>query len=159
MKLLIRTITIATIGFFMILISLHSTIVETVKHQLDVASNAALNRTVDAWERNRKLLRKGETTNLYFSTDEEFYWFFYDSLAVQLNGNVHVLVMANDIDVNHGILDVDTTVTYYGLDRKERTYTVHADTYRMLSNWVDNSPERLEMLKNLSEIPEGALVQ
>ena len=48
MKLLIRTITIAAIGFFMIMIGLHSMIVETVKHEMDVASVAALNRTLDA---------------------------------------------------------------------------------------------------------------
>lgn len=128
MKLLIRTITLGAIFVFMITIIMNATIVENTKYELEVASTNSLYHTIDTFEKNRELMAKG-SDNLYFSTDSEYYYYFLDDLLVQLNGNIKIDSVVNYINVDTGDLDIDITVTYKGLDKMERTHTVHVDTY------------------------------
>lgn len=157
MKLLIRTVTIATVGLFIIVICLHSMIVETVKNSLDVAAISALNRTIDAYIANDKLKLEGDD-NLYFSTDSEYYYYFYDSLLVQLNGYVSVDVMCNNVDVETGDLDVDITVKYRGLDTIDRTHTVHVDTYGRIELSENMDDYHKNLLREINRIEVGKKV-
>ena len=155
MKILIRTITIATLGLFMILIVLHGTVVESIKHEMDVATVAALNRTIDAYEANRVLMAQGEDTNLYFKTDSDYYYYFYDSLLVQLNGFISVDIYCNDVDIDTGLLDVDVTVLYRGLDKKMRSYTKHCDTIGKISDFDFLTESKKNMLKEMEILTTG----
>ena len=155
MKLLIRTITIATLGLYMFLMVLNATVIETIKQETEVATEAAMNRVVIDWERNQQLIDEGNT-NLFFKTDEDFYYFFYDSLVVQMNGRVDVTVYCNDINVEKGILDVDVTVNYKGIDKEDRTYTVHSSTDGKISKeFIEMSDYKKSLLKQISLLEVG----
>lgn len=158
MKLLVRTITIATVGLFMIIICLHSMIIETVKNGLDVAATNALNRTIDAYVKNEKL-KAEDDDNLYFKTNNEYYYFFYDSLIVQLNGYISVDITCNDVDVDTGDLDVDITIRYKGLDYKERSHTVHVDTYNRIDVQEIKNEYQENLLRELELIETGDTVE
>lgn len=158
MKLLVRTITIATVGLFMIIICLHSMIIETVKNGLDVAATNALNRTIDAYVKNEKL-KAEDDDNLYFKTNSEYYYFFYDSLIVQLNGYISVDIVCNDVDVETGDLDVDITIRYQGLDYKERAHTVHVDTYNRINVAEIRDEYKANLLRELALIETGDSVE
>ena len=159
MKLLIRTITFAIIGFYMILIILHCTRVEVIKHELEVATINSVYHTVDTYNKNAKLIEEGETTNLYFKTNEEYFDYFYDDVLVQLNGNIKVEFNCIKSDVETGDLDVDITVFYKGLDNKERSYMVHSDTYGRISDEVIIPSWLKSLIKEVSNLPVGSILK
>lgn len=159
MKLLIRTITLAAIGLFMTLIILHSTIVETVRQQMEVSAINSIYHTVDTYEKNAQLLMAGESDYLYFLTNDDYFNYFYDDVLVQLNGNVKVDMVCNYINVETGDLDVDITVFYKGLDGIKREYTVHADTYGRIKEEYTIKAWREGVINEISEIPAGSLIE
>lgn len=153
MKLLIRTVTLAAVFVFMMIIILNNMIVEMTKKELETASTNSLYHTVETYEKNQKLKTNGED-NLYFTTDNEYYYYFLDDLLVQLNGNIKIDSTVNYINVDTGDLDIDITVTYMGLDKKERTYTTHVDTYGRI-----NLDSETTISAQASKIKAGDLVK
>lgn len=159
MKLLIRTITLGALMFFMTLIVLHCTTVEVTKYELDTAAVNALYRTIDAYEENQKLIAEGDTSNLYFVTDQDYYYYFYDSLMVQLNGKIKVIITCNETNVENGDLDIDITGQYKGVGTKEREHTVHVDTYGKISTSVNYTEEQKVMSQKLGAAPVGKKIK
>lgn len=155
MKLLIRTITLGALMFFMTIIVLHCTMVEVSKQELDVASVNALYRTIDAYEENQKLIAQGDTSNLYFVTDQDYYYYYYDSLMVQLNGKIKVIIICNEANVENGDLDIDITIQFKGVGSKTREHTVHVDTYGKISESVNYTEEQKVMNRKLGSAKVG----
>lgn len=154
MKLLVRTITLGAIFVYMVTMILNSTIVETTKYELDVAATNSLYHTIDTYEKNRELISKNQTDNLYFTTDQEYYNYFLDDLTVQLNGRLKLDIVQNYINVDTGAMDLDITVTYKGLDSKNRTYTTNITTDGRITE-----PEETYISKEIAKIPLGSKVR
>ena len=159
MKLLIRTITLGALMFFMTMVVLHCTIVGTIRQEIDAASVNALYRTIDAYEENQKMIAEGDTSNLYFSTDDEYYYYYYDSFMVQLNGNLKVVITCNETNVDTGDLDIDITATYKGVGTKEREHTVHVDTYGKINTIASYTDEQKLMNERLAVAPIGKKIK
>lgn len=159
MKLLIRTVTFGGILFFMTLIVLHCTIVEVTKQQINSASVNALYRTMDAYQENQKLIDSGDTSNLYFVTDQDYYNYFYDSLMVQLNGKMKVTVTCNETNIENGDLDVDITANYRAVGKDVKEYTFHVDTYGRIKKEVNYTEEQRLLNRKLAEAPAGQKIE
>lgn len=159
MKLLIRTVTFGGILFFMTLIVLHCTIVEVTKQQISSASVNALYRTMDAYQENQKLIDSGDTSNLYFVTDQDYYNYFYDSLMVQLNGKMKVTVTCNETNIENGDLDVDITANYRAVGKDVKEYTFHVDTYGRIKKEVNYTEEQRLLNRKLAEAETGQKIE
>mgnify|MGYP004644098309 CR=1 FL=1 len=159
MKLLIRTVTFGGILFFMTLIVLHCTTVEVTKQQINSASVNALYRTIDAYQENQKLIDSGDTSNLYFVTDQDYYNYFYDSLMVQLNGKMKVTVTCNETNVENGDLDVDITANYRAVGKDIKEHTFHVDTYGRIKKEVNYTEEQRLLNRKLAEAPAGQKIE
>lgn len=159
MKLLIRTITFGSMLFFLTLIVIHSTIVEVTKQEINSASINALYRTIDAYQENQKLIDEGDTSSLYFVTDQDYYDYFYDSLMVQLNGKMKVIISCNEANVGNGDLDVDITANYRAIGRDIKEYTFHVDTYGRIKHEINYTDEQKLLNRKLAEAPIGQKIK
>ena len=159
MKILVRTIVLGAVMFFSTLFVLHCTIVETVKQEMDAASVNALYRTIDAYEANQELIAEGDTSNLYFSTDQDYYYYYYDSFMVQLNGKLKITINCNEVNVENGDLDMDITATYKGVGTKDRTYTVHVDTYDKIITTINYTEDQKVLAQKLANAPVGKKIK